>query len=114
MSNISPSVPTESIVKEVKEINPSIVLLSVTLHDNIGSAIRLVRKLGEKFQIPILLGGIAINNCNPKEIKEMEQICPYLKIISNSTLESMVKIIKQSIKEYRNTSNLQYEKELIV
>lgn len=114
VSNISPSVPTESIVKEVREINPSIVLLSVTLHDNIGSAIRLVRKLGENFQVPIILGGFAINNCNPKEIKDMEQMCPNLKIISNSTLESMIKIIKLSIKEYQNTSNLQYEKELTV
>jgi methanogenic corrinoid protein MtbC1 len=114
VSNISPSVPTESIVKEVKEINPSIILLSVALQDNIRSAIRLVRKLGENFQIPILLGGFAINNCNPNEIKEIEQVCPLLKVISNSTLESVVRIIKQSIKEYENKHNLHYERELTI
>lgn len=114
VSNISPSIPTESIVREVRDTNPSVILVSVTLQDNIGSAIRLVKKLSSDFEIPILLGGFAINNCNPDEIKTIELSSPHLKVISNSSLESTVKLIKSLIKTYKTSWNPQYEKELII
>ncbi|HET6590284.1 MAG: hypothetical protein AB7V56_06060 [Candidatus Nitrosocosmicus sp.] len=55
---MSPSTPIESKVKEVKVINCSIVLLSVTLYEDLRSAVPLIRELEEEESIHnlILLG----------------------------------------------------------
>ena len=58
--NISPGVPTEEIIRFIKENQPDIVLISITLEDNIQSAKRLVGKIREKFKKPIFVGGHAL------------------------------------------------------
>jgi methanogenic corrinoid protein MtbC1 len=58
--NISPEVPTEEIIRFIKENPPDIVLISITLEDNIPSAKRLVGKIREKFKKPIFVGGHAL------------------------------------------------------
>ena len=97
--NISPSIPTESIIKYIKEINPSLIMVSVTLADNIGSAKRLIKKINSEFNIPILLGGQAITQYNLKGKKDNEITNPNTKIISNITLEALPQIVRESIKK---------------
>ena len=96
--NISPSIPTESIIKYIKEINPSLIMISVTLADNIGSAKRLIKKINSEFNIPILLGGQAITKYDLKEKKDIEKININTKIIRNITLETLTKLVRESIK----------------
>jgi len=96
--NISPSIPTESIIKYIKEINPSLIMISVTLADNIGSAKRLIKKINSEFNIPILLGGQAITKYDIKEKKNIEKININTKIIRNTTLETLTQVVRESIK----------------
>jgi methanogenic corrinoid protein MtbC1 len=63
--NISPSVPSESIIDYVKNIEPAIILISVTITDNIKTAERLIKEIRLKFhEVPILVGGSGLKNNN--------------------------------------------------
>lgn len=106
--NISPSIPTDSVITHMKESNPALVLLSVTLHDNIGSAARLIKRLCSLFQTPILLGGMAINNCSDEEKRRLESISPYVTLVVNPTLESLTKMVKYALKNTQNLHNHSY------
>ena len=92
--NISPSVPTDSVLKYIKDTNPSLILMSVTLLDNIMSASRLAKNMGMHYNIPILIGGLAINNSCERERKNMESVNPNVKLIINSSLEKLLQIVK--------------------
>lgn len=59
--NISPSVPLDSIVGYVKNIDPDIILISVTLEENIMAVKRLINQIRSKFSIPVVVGGEAVN-----------------------------------------------------
>ena len=88
--NISPSMPTESIIKYIRDTNPSIIMISVTLKDNIGSSKRLIKKINSEFQIPILIGGLAFTEINEKEKKDIELTNTNTKILTNTTLKTIV------------------------
>ncbi|HEX5905064.1 MAG TPA: cobalamin-dependent protein [Candidatus Nitrosocosmicus sp.] len=103
--NISPSIPTESVIAQMRELNPLLVLLSVTLHDNIGSTLRLISRLTSIFQTPILLGGSAIDNCSDKERRNLELTSPKVTVIANSTLESIVKTIRTILRNTQTTNS---------
>jgi methanogenic corrinoid protein MtbC1 len=92
--NISPSVPTDSVIKYIKDTNPSLILISVTLLDNIMSASRLAKNIGTHFNIPILIGGLAINNISERERKTMESVNSNVKLVINSPLEKLLQIVK--------------------
>ena len=47
VNNLSPSIPTDSMINYIDETKPFMILISVTLKDNIGSAVRLVKKIIE-------------------------------------------------------------------
>jgi MerR family transcriptional regulator, light-induced transcriptional regulator len=59
--NISPSVPLDSIIGYVKNVEPDIILISVTLVENISAAERLINEIRSKFHIPVVVGGSATN-----------------------------------------------------
>ncbi len=58
--NMCTSVPTESILNFIDDNNPDIVLISITISDNIDPGRRLVRKINKEFDIPVLVGGLAV------------------------------------------------------
>jgi len=58
--NIGTSIPTESILSFIQNNKPDIILISITLEDNIGAGQRLVKKIKERYKIPVLIGGYAI------------------------------------------------------
>jgi len=61
--NLSPSTPAESIIKFIKTVNPTAMLVSITLKDNIKSGQRLVSKVKERYsKLPIFIGGQAFSN----------------------------------------------------
>lgn len=58
--NLSPSAPSEAIVHFVRESKPDIVLISITIGDNVRTGQRLVRKILRERRIPVLVGGQAV------------------------------------------------------
>ena len=61
--NLSPSAPSSSIITKIKERNPDLILISITLKEHLRSCERLVKNL-KKFKIPIIVGGQALENEN--------------------------------------------------
>ncbi|MDW0340629.1 MAG: cobalamin B12-binding domain-containing protein, partial [Nitrososphaeraceae archaeon] len=62
VSNIAPSVPSDAIIAFTGKFNPDLVMISITLGDNIGTANKLINKILESriSVAPILVGGIGI------------------------------------------------------
>ena len=65
--NITSALPTNSIESYLNNINPSIVIISVTLKENINSEIR------QSFNIPIIIGGNAIRFVSKSQIELLEK-----------------------------------------
>ena len=61
--NLAPSAPSDSIITKIKETNPDLILISITLKEHLRSCERLVKNL-KKFKIPIIVGGQAFENEN--------------------------------------------------
>ena len=57
--NMGTSAPTESILSFINLNKPDVIFLSITLEDNLLAGQRLVRKIKDQFDIPILIGGLA-------------------------------------------------------
>ena len=86
--NMGTSIPTESILNFIDDEKPDIVFLSITIKDNIQAGQRLVKKIKEQSNIPILVGGLAV--------QEDEHPKFDTKIISNTSLDEIPKIIRES------------------
>jgi methanogenic corrinoid protein MtbC1 len=71
--NITSSLPTNSIESYLDNINPSIVVISVTLKENINSTIRFIQEIRQSFNIPIIIGGNAIQFALKSQIELLEQ-----------------------------------------
>ena len=91
--NISPSVPAESVIMYIKDTNPSLIMISVTLKENIGTSKRLIKRINAEFNMPILLGGLAIAENSEKEKKDIEMINDNIKVITNGTLKALVRTV---------------------
>jgi MerR family transcriptional regulator, light-induced transcriptional regulator len=98
--------PTESIIKYIRDTNPSIIMISVTLKDNRGSSKRLIKKINSEFQIPILIGGLAFTEINEKEKKDIELTNTNTKILTNTTLETIVSTVGKLTKNFTVNSML--------
>ena len=86
--NMGTSMPTESIISFIDNNKPDIIFVSITLPDNILAGQRMVRKINEEFNIPILIGGYAMQS---EKIPKFNG-----KIISESNLEELPKIIRSA------------------
>ncbi|MCV0372092.1 MAG: cobalamin-dependent protein [Nitrosarchaeum sp.] len=84
--NIGTAIPTESVINFINNNRPDVVLISITLEDNIVAGQRLVKKIKEQFDIPILVGGFAVQG---ERIPKFDAI-----IVTNPTLDEIPKIIK--------------------
>ena len=84
--NIGTSIPTESILSFIEYNNPDIVLVSITLEDNISAGQRLVKKIKEQYDIPILVGGFAFQE---EKIHKFDA-----KVIHDVNLDQIPKILR--------------------
>ena len=84
--NIGTSMPTESILSFINTNKPDIVFLSITLEDNLAAGQRLVNRIKEQFDIPILVGGFALQS---EKIPKFDA-----KVILDSSLEEIPKLIR--------------------
>jgi hypothetical protein len=72
--NITSSLPTNSIESYCfDKINSSIIIISVTLKENINSSIRFVQQIRQSLNIPIIIGGNAIKFASNYQIELFEQ-----------------------------------------
>ena len=71
--NITSPLPTNSIESYLDNTNPGIILISVTLEENINSAIRLVYEIRKSFQIPVMVGGNALKFASKSQIQKLEK-----------------------------------------
>ncbi len=84
--NIGTSIPTESILSFIEYNKPDIALISITLEDNISAGQRLVKKIRERYDIPILVGGFAFQE---EKIHKFDA-----KIIPDVSLDEIPKILR--------------------
>lgn len=80
-------------------------MISVTLKDNINTSKRLIKKINMEFRIPVLLGGLAITKINEMQKKDIELIDNNIKIITDTTLETLTRIVEILIKN-TTTNNM--------
>lgn len=64
--NLAPAVPAESLITFIHDHNPDIILVSITMKDNVKTGQRLVNKIQKECEIPILIGGQAVASQNYK------------------------------------------------
>ena len=86
--NIGTSIPTESILSFIEYNNPEIILISITLEDNISAGQRLVKKIKEQYNIPILVGGFAFQE---EKIHRFDA-----KVVPDVSLDEIPKILKDA------------------
>ena len=71
--NITSPLPTNSIESYLDNTKPNLILVSVTLKENINSAIRLVQKICKSLNISVLVGGNAIKFLSKSQIELLEK-----------------------------------------
>lgn len=86
--NMGVSMPTESILNFIDNNKPDIVLISITLEDNLSAGQRLTRKIKDHSNIPILIGGYALQT---KKIPKFDA-----QVVPDSNLEEIPKIIRKA------------------
>ena len=64
--NLSPNAPTEDVLDFIKNNKPDLVLVSITLEENIKPGQRFVKKISDEYKIPIMVGGLALEKSNAK------------------------------------------------
>ena len=97
VSNIAPSVPSDAIIAFADKFNPDLIMISITLGDNIGAANKLINKILEsRISVPpILVGGIGIESITIKGQNDKLKKVKFLKGIKLSgILPSIIEITK--------------------
>ena len=85
--NMGTSIPTESIIEFIDMKKPDVVLISITIQDNVLAGQRLAMKIREQTKIPILVGGYAMQIDNPPKFE--------CNVIGDTSLEDIPKIIRK-------------------
>jgi len=84
--NMGTSMPSESVLNFIGNNNPEIILISITLEDNLKAGQRLVKKIKDQFDIPVVVGGYALQNEKMPKFNA--------KIMANASLEDIPKVIR--------------------
>ena len=85
--NMGTSIPTDSIIEFINMKKPDVVLISITIEDNVSAGQRLAKKIREHSKTPILVGGYALQKDNPPKFEG--------NTIGNISLEEVPKIIRK-------------------
>ena len=93
--NISTSVPTGYVVNYIRDSQPDIVLISITLVENIKSAERLIQHIHAKYnnKLPVVVGGSAFNNRNHYLNSTSSAF-----LMKEASFDDIMKLVKASIK----------------
>jgi methanogenic corrinoid protein MtbC1 len=97
--NISTSIPTEHIIDFMRDSQPDIIFISITLVENIKPAERLIHKIHQKYnnRIPVVVGGSALNKID----KNLEgRLNAFL--MKNASFDDIMKLVKASMHTIRH------------
>ena len=86
--NMGTSIPTDSIIEFINMKKPDIVLISITIQDNVSAGQRLSKKIREHSKIPILIGGYAMQHGEQPKFEG--------NVIGDTSLEEIPKIIRKT------------------
>ena len=86
--NMGTSIPTEDILNFIENNKPDVILISITLPDNIDAGQRLVRKIKEQFDTPVMIGGYAMQIEKPGKFEGT--------IIGDVGLEEVPKLLRKA------------------
>jgi MerR family transcriptional regulator, light-induced transcriptional regulator len=94
--NISTSIPTDYIVEYIREVQPDIIFISITLVENIRPAERLIQQFHAKYsnntKLPVIVGGSALNN-----IKQYQNSTMNVFLMNDASFDDIMKLVKTSI-----------------
>ena len=98
VSNIAPSVPADAIIAFAGKFNPDLIMISITLGENIGAANKLINKILEsRINVPlILVGGIGIESIT---IKSQNDKLKKVKFLKGIKLSGILPSIKEVTKD---------------
>jgi len=82
------SIPSDAILEFINMKKPDIVLISITINDNIAAGQRLAKKIREQSKIPILVGGYALQ---ADDVPKFEG-----NIIKDARLDEIPKILRNA------------------
>jgi len=103
VSNIAPSVPSDSVIDFASKYDPDLIMISLTLPDNIGAANKLINKILEsKLDVSrILVGGIGIESIKTKNQKnDLKKV----KFLKGTKLSGILSSIKEATKDRARAS----------
>jgi methanogenic corrinoid protein MtbC1 len=92
--NISTSIPSDYIMDYIRDLQPDIVLVSITLVENIKSAERLIHQIHAKYnnKLPVVVGGSAFNNMKQYQNNTIDAF-----IINDASFGEIMKLVKVSM-----------------
>ena len=93
--NLAPFTPASSILESIELNKPDCIFISVTLDENMLSANRMIQKINDQFEIPIIIGGQAVKNNSENQnvlIGQHLSITKILKLIQYKKFEIIPKI----------------------
>jgi methanogenic corrinoid protein MtbC1 len=92
--NISTSIPTEYIIDYIRDLEPDIIFISITLAENIKPAERLIQQIHLKYnnKLPVVVGGSAFN-----KIEQYQDSTINAFLMKNASFDDIMKLVKMSI-----------------
>ena len=98
VSNIAPSVPSESVVVFASNFEPDLIMISITLSENLSATNKLINKILEsRIRIPpILVGGIGIESIT---IKSQNDKLKKVKFLKGIKLSGILPSIREATKD---------------
>ena len=96
--NISTSIPTEYIMDFMRDLQPDIIFISITLAENIKPAERLIQKIHQKYnnRLPIIVGGSAFNMIDQNRENRINAF-----LMKNASFDDIMNLVKANIHTIR-------------
>lgn len=93
--NMSPSAPSGSISSYIESTKPALVMVSVTLSENLKAAIRLLNTIRAKSSVPVFMGGAAIKALSEENRKKLERSHEKLTLVTETSLQRIMQLVKK-------------------
>ncbi len=92
--NISTSVPSDYIIDYMRDLQPDVLFISITLEENIRSAARLIQQIHAKYNntLPVVVGGLAFNNMKQHQNGTIDAL-----LIKDASFDDIMKLVKVSM-----------------
>lgn len=98
--NATPSIPTDSIINFIRNTEPDLIMISITLSDNIKAGERLVNRIRSEFLIPILIGGLAILS----KKGNFQRAITYNP--QENSIQDILRLVRSSLKKERTIASM--------